>query len=429
MEEIRLLRCVNTGGGEGTLAFDFAYSAGLAPYFRGTTLRCAFGEALDGVPEAVLCTLFAANFLPFVWLFDAALILPALDADFYDALPNILAGYRKLYPALHAGKIVCAQIERVRPAQSAVSSALFFSGGLDSIQTLLAHRSEQPDLLTLWGADIAYANAAAWQTLSAQLGAVAEGEGLKRRIIHTNFRDLEDEGALSRPAHSLLGDNWWHGLKHAMALFGHTAPLIWKYGYTKLYIASSNPQTRAEAKCASNPYADNAVRLCGCQVVHDGFAFNRQAKAANVVEICTKRGRPIPLHVCWRSKDGRNCCACEKCFRTIAALLAEGGEPEHFGFGGYRRTFTLARVAETIGKLLHAGGAGQDNLLHEWREIASRLEAQRAQWRAHPSARVLDWIARSESIRSGKAIKPAWPLYVAIQCNRLKRCLSKPFKR
>ena len=42
--------------------------------------------------------------------------------------------------------------------------------------------------------------------------------------------------------------------------------------------------------------------------------------------------RKIPLRVCWISKGGTNCCNCEKCWRTILGVYAEGENPRNYGF-------------------------------------------------------------------------------------------------
>ena len=44
------------------------------------------------------------------------------------------------------------------------------------------------------------------------------------------------------------------------------------------------------------------------------------------------REKKIHLHVCWETSSGSNCSCCEKCFRTMLAILLEGGDPNEFGF-------------------------------------------------------------------------------------------------
>ena len=47
--------------------------------------------------------------------------------------------------------------------------------------------------------------------------------------------------------------------------------------------------------------------------------------------------------MCWESSGGSNCCNCEKCWRTILGVYAEGFDPREFGFE-YGNLNTLAKT-------------------------------------------------------------------------------------
>ena len=49
-----------------------------------------------------------------------------------------------------------------------------------------------------------------------------------------------------------------------------------------------------------------------------------------MVDYQKKSGKPYPVWVC--SFIDKNCCECEKCFRTILEIVAEGGDIHNFGF-------------------------------------------------------------------------------------------------
>lgn len=67
-------------------------------------------------------------------------------------------------------------------------------------------------------------------------------------------------------------------------------------------------------------------------MVHDGYEFNRQMKVHNIIFFSKSTRKKISLRVCWESEGGSNCCHCEKCFRTILAVYAEGENPNDYGF-------------------------------------------------------------------------------------------------
>jgi hypothetical protein len=66
--------------------------------------------------------------------------------------------------------------------------------------------------------------------------------------------------------------------------------------------------------------------------VHDGYEFSRQAKIHYITKYVKESKEQLFLRVCWESSGGSNCCRCEKCYRTILAIIAEGGEPRNYGF-------------------------------------------------------------------------------------------------
>ena len=159
---------------------------------------------------------------------DGIMSVPEIDKDFFEAIPNIKCGYQKMYPnAQFTGKIEYKKIVENRKKGEKV--ALFFSGGVDATTSLLRHIEETPMLITLWGSDVGYNNQEAWNIVDKGIEECSNQYKLPKRVIRTTFRDFDDEGNLSRFFIERLGDNWWHGIKHGMAIICHAAPLVWLY--------------------------------------------------------------------------------------------------------------------------------------------------------------------------------------------------------
>ena len=115
-----------------------------------------------------------------------------------------------------------------------------------------------------------------------------------------------------------------------MAFISIAIPLAYQNKVKNIYIASSfaigNP-----GKCASYPTTDIEFKFAskgGC--IHDAFELSRQAKVQYLVDYQKESGEPYPVRVC--SFNDRNCCECEKCFRTILEIIAENGNIRDFGF-------------------------------------------------------------------------------------------------
>jgi len=168
-----------------------------------------------------------------------------------------------------------------------------------------------------------------------------------------------------------------------------------------VYIASSNCPADGVVRCASNPTTDNYVRYAGCQVKHDGFEYSRQDKVRNVVDFAKETGKQITLHACWQSQTGKNCCHCEKCYRTMAAILAEGADPVAYGF--YEAKQTLPDMQRYIieGKALNANLA-----VSYWRHIRDSICRNRSVLRQTEYWKYLKWIANADFLQHEKIKMP-----------------------
>ena len=179
-------------------------------------------------------------------------------------------------------------------------------------------------------------------------------------------------------------------MKHGIALLSHAAPYVYLKGISTVYIASANAADELEIRCASDPTLDNHVRFADCRVIHDGFEFGRQAKVHNIVDYVRRTGNAVPLHVCWESQEGSNCCQCEKCYRTMTGLMAEGEDPVAYGF---------ANSADTLGKMrrvLIGEKRIKENVAIEWLNIHRTVAANRELLQTKPYWKYISWVAESD---------------------------------
>lgn len=296
--------------------------------------ECAIEYSCDlkNLPVGIAVLPFLANVLPVAWVYDAEIVVPLCDEDFYRSIPDFKQGYCDMYPMLtFGGKVTVGELQKNTP-KGQEGSAVFFSGGVDAFDTLTRHAGEKPTLLTLWGADVKLTDTVGWDRVEAHLKQTAEDFGVDYVTIKSGFRGFLDEGLLSRKVVQ-SGDGWWHGFQHGIGIISHAAPAMYVLGKKMVYIASSfTAADKGKVTCASDPTIDNYVRFCGCNVVHDGYEFTRQMKVHNITQFSKNTGKKIPLRVCWESSGGSNCCNCEKCWRTILGVYAEGFDPHDFGF-------------------------------------------------------------------------------------------------
>lgn len=287
---------------------------------------------ISNVPKSVLIIPLIANILPIAWIYDAEINSPFCDKDFFDSIKDFKNGYSNMYPMLSfKGDLKVDSIEQ-NDEQNKNGAAAFFSGGVDAFNTLVCHRNENISLITLWGSDISLNDVEGWNNVLNHLRQTANKFGINYITVKTSFRKFINEQILTQKVRE-SGDGWWHGFQHGIGIISHAAPIMYAEKKKIVYIASSfTADVRGKVTCASDPTIDNQVRFCGSQVYHDGYEYNRQMKIHNIVNYCNNTSDKLSLRVCWESDGGGNCCNCEKCWRTILGLYAEGCNPNEFGF-------------------------------------------------------------------------------------------------
>lgn len=309
----------------------FDCSLGLKKYFSTFQFSVSYSEDMSDVPPSLAVIPLISNLLPLVWLTDSVLQVECLDEAFYNSIQNFKEGYKAMYPHMHFnGQVEVRQLIQTENTIPQANVATFFSGGVDAFATLIAHIQEKPTLLTVRGADIALDDQMGWDNVTQHVEATSIELDCNFIYIASNFKCFLNYASLS----NLIvksGDNWWHGFQHGIGLLGLAAPIAYKKGFTTIYIASS--YTAADhVTCASHPSIDNCVKYASCQIKHDQYECTRQNKVTHICDFVRNSGKNINLRVCWESRGGKNCGVCEKCLRTIYAILAEGENPEEMGF-------------------------------------------------------------------------------------------------
>jgi hypothetical protein len=291
-----------------------------------------YSSSILNTPKSIAVIPFLCNILPIAWICDAEINLEEVDKTFYDSIEQFKVGYIQMYKNinfkghLYFKKIIDNFYDYKK------TSATLFSGGVDAFSTLISNFNEKPDLITIWGADIHINNEKGWNNTINQIEKTSKDFGLKTIYIKSNFRLIINESRLDQLVKK-SGDGWWHGFQHGIGLIGHSAPYAYKENIQKIYIASSfTVLDKGIVTCASDPSIDNFLKFGSTNVSHDGYEYTRQKKVENICEFSRNENKKLFLRVCFKTSTGENCCRCEKCYRTMFSILAEGGEPNDFGF-------------------------------------------------------------------------------------------------
>jgi hypothetical protein len=328
-----------------------------AKFFR----RCPsffvrYEQDVSACPQAIAVIPFVANMLPIAWFAGFNLCVPEIDQAFADSMGRLRGEFRKMYPdhALSGGLEAKRLIKVSWPGERRLA---LFSGGLDAFATLLRHRDEQLELVTLFGADIDLFDQKQWNECQRHIGGEPFLQKFARHVIAANLRTFycpEVERTL------IFG--WWGRVQHGLGMLGLLAPLSQLRGCSRAYIASSVPGDA----WGSSPETDDCIRWGSMAVSNDGVELGRQGKADLIVRYARDSGQYFSLRVCYSElSKNLNCGRCEKCYRTIMNLVLANQDPRCFSLpfssGTYPAMFKL--LSRT-----HSSNA----LRLIWREISDR---------------------------------------------------------
>ena len=186
--------------------------------------------------------------------------------------------------------------------------AAFFSGGVDSWSTILAH-PEITDLIFVRGIDLvpgAAHQAGLAEEVEARLREAADALGVPLHVVETNLRELSDQLA--------CWETYYGCAIVAVALF--LAPL-----FERVLIAGDSDY-EVQVQFGANWMVDQLWSTEQLEIVDDGGRFSRIERLAKIVD------HPVvqrTLRVCWENQGGAyNCGRCRKCLMTMLSLEALG---------------------------------------------------------------------------------------------------------
>ncbi|MGE7780189.1 peptidase [Peribacillus sp. NPDC097264] len=311
--------------------YYFTPTKKLQKYFKANNnLFIEYNHELCDIPESILTIPFLSNVIPLIWITNSKIQVNELDKSFYDCLASLKKSYQIMFPNMDfqgeiiVGKVVENSYEPIHEVAS------LFSGGLDAITTFIRVKDKKPILITEFGwHESEIKNSDVWDADKENAVEFAKNYGLDNILLQSNYGNFINPRNIDKDFSKRLGDTWWHGLHHSLAIISAAIPLAFKLKVECIYIASSH-SIGLEIPCASDPTTDNKIRFASGRVFHDGFELTRQAKTKVVVDYFSTIKETTKIRVCFKNEE--NCCNCEKCLRTILGIVAEGKNPKDFGF-------------------------------------------------------------------------------------------------
>jgi len=339
-----------------TVTYNYEVGRELSKYFnKKESLFITYDVIVSGVPESIIMVPLLANIMPIAWFAGFEVHVDELDETFYQSLQELKTEFSKHFPTiksdgnLHVKKLVHNQINDSH-------TALLFSGGLDSFESLTRNLSSDPFLISVLGADIEISDKARWDDFKRFNKEEQIINDEKLCYVTSNLRTF-----YTYEVDFLVGVGWWGKIQHGMALLGLIAPLSYLKGIRNILIASSNTG-EVSFGWGSTSETDEKVKWANTTVIHDGFHLRRTEKITNIVDFAKKTGEYIKLRVCYSElRTGYNCSVCAKCQRTMFGLILCGENPDDYGFKVPAHFYDLIFKNFVPGSLMTTG------IAYEWK--------------------------------------------------------------
>ena len=316
------------------LFIEYEVNGDVSKFFENNIpMEIDYGFSLNKIPKSILIIPFLSLFIPVAWITKSKIILDEIDLSYLEGLEKIRKSLNDMYGKNTFKRIKMKIRNTVKNDIKHENYSMFFSGGVDSLNTLCANYDKNPLLIMIWGSDIWLEDIKGWNTAKSNLDIISKTFNKKNICIKSNFRKTINELKLNEVYEKRLGDNWWHGVEHGLALLGHIAPIVFKYNVGTHFIPGTFSTKNVNVKCASYPTIDENFKVSNCRVIHDGFDYTRLDKVKNIVNFSKRRGINVKFRTCYKEREEKmNCCNCEKCYRTIMELVSIGENPQDYGY-------------------------------------------------------------------------------------------------
>jgi len=336
--------------------YDYEVSPSIAKYFQKKELYfAAYDLDVSGIPLSIAVIPLLANVMPIAWFAGFDVYVDELDATFYDSLHHLKAEFSKHFPdiknnvTLHVNHLVTNEFKDN-------NTALLFSGGLDSFESLTRNLEADPFLISVLGADIEIADTKRWNDFKRFNAEEKIVNDAKSHAVTSNLRTF-----YTYQVDLLVNTGWWGKIQHGIALIGLIAPLSYLKGIRTILIASSNTG-EVSFGWGSTSETDEMVKWANTKVIHDGFHLRRTDKIENIVNFAHKTGHHVKLRVCYSEwRMGYNCSVCAKCQRTMLGIILCGENPNDYGFEVPDNFYDL--IAKNFG----ANSTMTTGVAYEWR--------------------------------------------------------------
>ena len=127
--------------------------------------------------------------IPLIWISNSKLYIDELDYEFYNCLPEILLGFKNMYPKVDfKGNIYVENLIK-RSYKYENEAAQLFTGGVDAVTTFIRIKDKFPFLITHngWFINENTSDWDGWDIDKKIIGKYVDKYGLKMILIESNY--------------------------------------------------------------------------------------------------------------------------------------------------------------------------------------------------------------------------------------------------
>lgn len=287
------------------------------------------------IPNGILSIPFIGTMMGVAMLYRIPIKVEDVDAEYLETVKKLSAILKKMYPKRNWNLSLKAKNVTEQKIIGGAKTSVFFTGGVDATSALIETINDKPLLINIVGGDISLSDLKAHKSLESYFSKLkSQIEGLDYCFVKSNCREFFREYTFDKMCKKFIDRELWWGywasIAHILVMTACIAPVVYEKRIMNHYIGSSH-STNDEAFDGNNKEMIDAISYAGCKFVSADADLDRNDKIKKIVEYVNKSGVYFELQVCWHKVDGKNCCHCEKCYRTMMNVLAVHSDPNDFG--------------------------------------------------------------------------------------------------
>ncbi len=355
----------------GNLVFKLQCTKGLQNYFLSDHLEFKYDIDISKVATGILYIPAVASLISVAWAVGADISVQDIDETYLKSLADI----KKVYVNWFQRFSFSTEIRSDRTSINCYDGnrdAVLYTGGLDSLTTVLRNKDRKPALISVWGASHPFAennNVNKQREWEAYFHNQFVNES-NIYCIYTNSGNLINEKLLVNRyiKEDLHSDDWWETVSHGITLTGLTAPITAVDSIVNLRIASSH-FSKPNLPHGSSIFLLAEMKWASTRVIYDSGDLSRQDKIRHILK--DNNQYYGYLHVCNNIRSNKhNCSHCEKCFRTIIGLIMEGIDPNDCNFSVHKGILAYIRICLEKGWVLF----GYDQI-DVWQDLQDHIDS------------------------------------------------------